>query len=95
MQNTHSSIHTHTHTHTHTLGNIYNALDVGAFDRMGNRPNNSPTEAVIHDFISRGFTVDDLYIMLTEIGHNEGRRLLKEYGRLDWIVTHDFYSKIV
>ena len=56
---------------------------MGAFERVGNRPNSSPTEAVIQDFITRGFTVDQLYTMLTEIGHIEGRRVLKDYGRLD------------
>ena len=64
------------------LGNIYKTQDVGAFERVGNRPNSSPTEAVIQDFITRGFTVDQLYTMLTEIGHIEGRRILKDYGRV-------------
>lgn len=78
---THKHTHTNTRTHTHVhTGKIYNALDVSAFERVGQRPNGSPTEAVIQDFITRGFTVDDLYLMLTGIGHAEGMRALQDYG---------------
>ena len=79
LHNTHAK-HTLTHTHTPT-GKIYNALDVSAFERVGQRPNGSPTEAVIQDFITRGFTVDDLYVMLTGIEHTEGKRALQDYGK--------------
>ena len=66
---------------THPTDCTYNALDVGAFQRAGHRPNGSPTEAVLQDFISRGFTVDDLFLMLSRMGHVEGMKILKEYGQ--------------
>ena len=62
-------------------GTPYRALDVAAFERVGQRPNGSPTESVIQDFITRGFTVNELFCMLRAIGHLEGMRTLGKYGR--------------
>ena len=61
-------------------GSPYTALDVSAFDRVSLRPNGSPTEAVLQDFIVQGLTVDDLYTMLHGIGHKEGMKTLQEFG---------------
>ena len=61
-------------------GSPYNTLDVGSFQRASQRPNGSPTEAVLQDFITRGFTVDDLFVMLSGMRHVEGMRLLLDHG---------------
>ena len=63
----------------------YNAIDVGAFQRVGHQPNGSPTEAVLQDFIARGFSVDDLYLMMNDMGYVEGMRVLQQYGA--WLAT--------
>ena len=59
----------------------YNAMDVGAFQRAGQRPNGSPTEAVLQDFIARGYTVDDLFLMMNGMGYVEGMKILQEHGQ--------------
>ena len=55
-------------------------MDVGAFQRAGQRPNGSPTEAVLQDFIARGYTVDDLFLMLSSMEYAEGMKILQEHG---------------
>ena len=55
-------------------------MDVGAFQRAGQRPNGSPTEAVLQDFIARGYSVDDLYLMLRDMGYVEGMKILHKHG---------------
>ena len=49
---------------------------------MGQQPNGSPTEAVLQDFIARGFSVDDLYLMMKDMGYVEGMRIIQQYGEL-------------
>lgn len=46
----------------------------------------SPTEAIIQDFITRGLTTDDVYIVLKEMGHAAGMKILKDYSEL-YIIT--------
>ena len=53
---------------------------------MGHQPNGSPTEAVLQDFIARGFSVDDLYLMMNDMGYVEGMRVLQQYGA--WLATN-------
>ena len=69
------------------LDSPYNAIDVGAFQRVGHQPNGSPTEAVLQDFIARGFSVDDLYLMMKDMGYVEGMRILQQYGELVKLYT--------
>ena len=63
-----------------STGFTYTAVQVSAFERVGHRPNGSPMEAVIQDFITRGFSVDELFNVLKKIGHLEGMRTLWNYG---------------
>eukprot|EP00731_Ephydatia_muelleri_P021765 Em0014g356a len=60
-------------------GIVYTPLDVGAFERIGNQPNGSSTQAVINDFMTRGYTVDDLFLMLNAIEHVEGMRVIRNH----------------
>ena len=60
----------------------YSAVDVGAFQRAGERPNGSPTEAVLQDFIAKAYSVDDLFLMLHDMGYVEGMKILKEHSQL-------------
>ncbi len=62
------------------LGSPYTALQVSAFERVGLRPNGSSAETVIQDFITRGFTVDDLFTILKTMGHLEGMKILWNHG---------------
>ena len=57
---------------------------------MGEKPNGSPTEAVLQDFIARAFSVDDLYSIMRDMGYVEGMKLLQEYGE-SHTHTHTFW----
>ena len=63
-----------------TLGNAYMPSDVAAFARESMRPDGSPTQAVLQDFIVRGITVDNLFLMLSDMGHAEGMKTIEQYG---------------
>ena len=65
-------------------GTVYTSFDVSAFEREGNHRGSSATEAVIKDFITRGYTVDDLFLMLNAIEHVEGMRVIRNHGKPNW-----------
>ena len=54
--------------------------DVAAFARESTRPDGSPAQAVLQDFIVRGLSVDHLFLMLCDMGHVEGMKTIQQYG---------------
>ena len=58
----------------------YSTTEVAQFGLVANRATGSPTQAVIHDFIVRGLTVDHLFLMLKKMEHVKGMKILKEEG---------------
>lgn len=62
------------------LGIKYTAGEVDNFQTVANRSSGSPSEAIIHDFIVRCVTTDDLYLILKDMDHKRGMELLEEYG---------------
>ena len=60
----------------------YSTTEVAQFALVANRAAGSPTQAVIHDFIARGLTVDHLFLMLKKMDHVQGMKILKDEGVL-------------
>lgn len=59
----------------------FHADEVANFQSIANRAVGSPSEAVIQDFITRGLTTDDLYLILEDMGHKIGMKILQDQGR--------------
>ena len=76
-------------------GTVYTPLDVGAFERIGNQPNGSATQAVINDFMTRGYTVDDLFLMLNAIEHVEGMRVIRNHGNLNFVYPTTIHTTVL
>ena len=52
-----------------------------AFARNGLRPYTSPAEQVIADFVARGITVDELYVMLGGMDAWGCMAVVEQYGK--------------
>ena len=55
--------------------------EVANFQSIAHRSIGSPSEAVIQDFITRGLTTDDVYLVLQKMGHKAGMKVLQDHGK--------------
>ena len=63
------------------LGVHYSPGEVANFQSIAHRAVGSPSDAIFQDFITRSKTSDDVYIVLKEMGHAAGMKILKDYGK--------------
>lgn len=64
----------------YNVGVHYTPGEVANFQSLAHRAVGSPSEAIFQDFITRSLTSDDVYIVLKEMGHVAGMKILKDYG---------------